>query len=104
MIAFAAVGFGLAVVFPCLFSLAAKLVPNGKAAAMGYVGMVGGLPRITLPFLMGWLAQTYSLGAVFAAAAVVNAGDDNHCCHFFESQHCGRHVKTRHSNHGRNDG
>lgn len=72
VIAFACVGFGLAVVFPCLFSLAAKLVPEGKAAAMGYVGLVGGLPRVTLPFLMGWLAQTYSLGAVFAASAVVS--------------------------------
>ncbi len=72
VVAFAAVGFGLAVVFPCLFSLAAKLVPEGKAAAMGYVGLVGGLPRVTLPFLMGWLAQTYSLGAVFAASALVS--------------------------------
>ena len=71
VIAFAAVGAGLSIVFPCLFALSAKLVPNGRAAALGYVSLVGGLPRIVLPWILGWLAQNYSLGAVFGACVIV---------------------------------
>jgi predicted MFS family arabinose efflux permease len=71
VIAFAAVGAGLSIVFPCLFSLAAKLVPEARAAALGYVSMVGGLPRIVLPWVLGFLAQHYSLSAVFGACVVV---------------------------------
>lgn len=73
VIAFAAVGFGLALVFPCLFSLSAKLVPEGRAAAMGYVASVGGFPRVLTPWLLGWLAMQFSLSAVFSASAVVAA-------------------------------
>lgn len=73
VLAFAGVGLGFAVLFPCLFSLAAKLVPEAKAAALGYVIMVGGAPRVVLPWVLGWLAQHYNLGAVFAAAAVMAA-------------------------------
>jgi predicted MFS family arabinose efflux permease len=71
VLAFAGVGFGLAIVFPSLFSLAAQLVPDGRAAAMSYVATIGGIPRVILPFILGWLAQTISLGAVFAACAIV---------------------------------
>jgi MFS family permease len=71
VLAFACVGFGFAVLFPCLFSLAARLAPDGKAAAMSYVVLVGGMPRVVLPWVLGWLAQAYSLGAVFAAAAAM---------------------------------
>jgi MFS family permease len=70
--AFAAVGIGLSVVFPCLFSLAARLVPDHKAAAMGYFAMVGGTPRVVLPWVLGWVAQSYSLSAVFIVTAMVS--------------------------------
>lgn len=73
VLAFAAVGFGLAVVFPCLFSLAARLVPSGRAAALSYVATVGGVPRVMLPWLLGWLAQEISLSAVFGACVLVAA-------------------------------
>jgi hypothetical protein len=33
--------------------------------------MVGGLPRIVLPWVLGFLAQNYSLSAVFGACVVV---------------------------------
>ena len=69
VLAFAGVGFGLAVTFPCLFALAGKLAPANRAAAMSYVAAVGGAPRVILPWVMGWLASQYSLGAVFAACA-----------------------------------
>lgn len=72
-LAFAGVGFGLAITFPCLFSLAGRIVPEARAAAMGYVAAVGGAPRIILPWVLGFLASQYSLGAVFAACAAVAA-------------------------------
>ena len=71
VIAFAAVGCGLGIIFPCLFSFAGKLVPDAKAAAMAFVITVGGFPRVVFPWLLGWLAQNYSLSAVFAACVVV---------------------------------
>ncbi len=71
--AFAGVGFGLSITFPCLFSLSARIVPGARAAAMGYVAAVGGAPRIILPWVLGFLAAQYSLGAVFAACAGVAA-------------------------------
>ena len=69
--AFAVVGFGLAVVFPTLFSMAAKLVPEAPAAALGFVSGVGGLPRMVLPLILGTLAQAYGLRIIYAAAAIV---------------------------------
>ena len=71
VIAFAAVGCGLGVIFPCLFSFVGKLVPEDKAAAMGFVITVGGLPRVIFPWLLGALASNYSLSAVFAACSIM---------------------------------
>ncbi len=71
VLAFAVTGFGLAVVFPTLFSIAAKLVPEARAAALGFVSGVGGLARIVLPIILGTLAQAYGLRIIYAAAALV---------------------------------
>lgn len=73
VLAFAAVGIGLSVVFPCLFSLAARLVPDRKAAAMGYFAMIGGTPRVVLPWVLGAVAQNYGLSSVFIVTALVSA-------------------------------
>ncbi len=70
--AFAAVGIGLSVVFPCLFAMAARLVPDHKAAAMGYFAMVGGTPRVALPWILGAAAQSYGLSSVFVVTAMVS--------------------------------
>jgi MFS family permease len=70
--AFTAVGFGLAVTFPCLFSLTGQLVPHNRAAAMGFMATIGGAPRIVLPWILGLLAASYGVSAVFAACAVVS--------------------------------
>jgi hypothetical protein len=69
-LAFAAVGVGLALVFPCLFSLAGRLSPHARAAAMSYTAMIGGLPRVTLPWVLGVLAASNSVHTVFSACAV----------------------------------
>jgi MFS family permease len=73
VLAFAAVGIGLSVVFPCLFALAAQLAPERKAAAMGYFAMVGGTPRVVLPWVLGAVAQIYGLSSVFVVTAIVSA-------------------------------
>lgn len=69
--AFASVGIGLAAIFPCLFSIATRLVPEARAASLAYISGIGGLPRIALPILLGTLAQAYGLNAIFGAAAAV---------------------------------
>jgi MFS family permease len=69
--AFAITGFGLAVVFPTLYSMAARLVPEARAAALSFVSGVGGLPRMVLPLILGALAQAYGLRTIYAAAAIV---------------------------------
>jgi MFS family permease len=71
VLAFAAVGFGLASVFPCLFALAGNIVPDGRAAAMGFVAGVGGLPRVALPWILGFVASQGGVSAVFGASAFV---------------------------------
>ena len=70
--AFTAVGFGLAVTFPCLFSLTGQLVPQARAVAMGYMASIGGLPRVTMPYILGLLAASYGVSAVFAACTAVS--------------------------------
>ena len=69
VLAFAVTGCGLALIFPCMFSLAAHLVPQARAAGLGLASMVSGPPRILLPLLLGWLAQTQGLSSIYIAAA-----------------------------------
>jgi MFS family permease len=69
--AFALVGVGFAISFPTLMSFAARSAPQSRAAAMGYVTAVSGVPRSLAPWIFGWLASAYSLSAVFAASAMI---------------------------------
>ena len=73
VLAFAAAGIGLASIFPCLFSITAKLVPDSRASALAFVSAVGGPPRILLPIGLGMLAQNHGLNAIYGAAALVAA-------------------------------
>ena len=70
VIAFAIVGLGLALVFPSLFSLAASLAPESRAAALGLVSAVSGPPRIVLPIVLGIIAGAYGLSAIYVAATI----------------------------------
>jgi MFS family permease len=72
VLAFAGVGVGLSVVFPCLFAMAARLVPDRKAAAMGYFAMIGGAPRVVLPWVLGSVAASNGLSSVFIVTALVS--------------------------------
>ena len=69
VIAFAVSGVGLGLIFPCLFSVAARLAPESRAAALGLVSFVSGPPRILLPLLLGFLAQNYGLSSIYIAAS-----------------------------------
>ncbi len=71
VLAFATAGIGLASIFPCLFSITARLVPEARASALAFVSAVGGTPRILLPIGLGMLAQNYGLNAIYGAAAGV---------------------------------
>lgn len=66
--AFAVAGCGLALIFPCLFSIAARQAPDSRAAALSLASAVSGPPRIFLPMLLGVLAQGYGLSAIYVAA------------------------------------
>jgi MFS family permease len=69
VIAFAVTGTGLGLIFPCLFSVAARLAPNSRAAALGLVSAVSGPARVISPLLLGFLAQNYGLNTIYVAAA-----------------------------------
>lgn len=73
LLGFGAVGLGLSVVYPLVFSAAGNHpeLPSGRAvasvASMGYGGFLAGPP------LLGWLAQWTSLQVVMATIVVLSA-------------------------------
>jgi predicted MFS family arabinose efflux permease len=71
--AFAVAGGGLGLIFPCLFSIAVRLAPQSRAAALSLASAVSGPPRIFLPMLLGVLAQGYGLSAIYGAAGMACA-------------------------------
>ncbi len=70
VIAFAISGVGLGLIFPCLFSVSARLAPESRAAALGLASVVSGPPRVLLPLLLGFLAQNYGLNSIYIAASM----------------------------------
>lgn len=70
IVAFAVTGMGLGLIFPCLFSVAAKLAPEARPAALGLVSFVSGPARICFPFLLGAIAQAYGLNMIYLAAGL----------------------------------
>jgi hypothetical protein len=53
VVAFAAVGLGTAVLFPCIFAVAARLVPGNHAGALSFVSLLTALPRTLAPYGFG---------------------------------------------------
>ena len=70
VLAFAVAGIGLSLIFPIMFSMAARLAPDARATALAFVSAVGGPPRIILPIILGSLANAYGLSAIFIAAGM----------------------------------
>ncbi len=73
VVAFAAVGFGLSILCPCLFNMAAAQVPANRAAGLSFISTVAGLPRILAPWVFGWIATIYSTSFAFGLCTVVLA-------------------------------
>ncbi len=71
--AFALVGLGTAPLIPCIFALAAGRIPENRAAAIGFVSGVAGLPRTLAPWLFGWIAASVSTSFAFALCTAVLA-------------------------------
>jgi MFS family permease len=70
-ISFAAMGFGLAIICPCLFNMATTLTPHNRAAGISFISAIAGVPRIMAPFVFGWIATTSSTSTAFGLCAVI---------------------------------
>ncbi len=73
VIAFALVGFGLAILFPCLFNMAAAQVPANRGASLGFVSLIAGPPRVLAPWAFGWIATGHSMSFAFGLCALLLA-------------------------------
>ena len=65
VVAFACAGLGLSLLCPCLFNMAANQMPANRAAALGFISMIAGAPRIIAPWLFGWIAASQSTSFAF---------------------------------------
>lgn len=65
VVAFACAGLGLSLLCPCLFNMAANQMPANRAAALGFISMIAGAPRIMAPWLFGWIAASQSTSFAF---------------------------------------
>jgi MFS family permease len=65
VVAFALAGLGLSMLCPCLFNMAASQMPANRAAALGFISMIAGAPRIMAPWLFGWIAASQSTSFAF---------------------------------------
>jgi hypothetical protein len=70
VISFAAVGFGLALLIPSIFALAARLVPENRAGALSFVSMLTAVPRILAPLGFGFVAAEFGTAFAFGLVAV----------------------------------
>lgn len=70
VIAFAVVGFGTAVLIPCVFALAASYVPGNRAGGLGFVALLSGGPRVLAPWIFGWAASVIGINGAFGLLAI----------------------------------
>jgi fucose permease len=70
--AFAIAGAGLGLIYPCLVSVAARLAPDARAAALGYQAAVSGPARLGMPAIQGFVARGYGLNAIYGLAAAAS--------------------------------
>jgi hypothetical protein len=69
VVSFAAVGFGLALLIPCVFALSANLVPENRAGALSFVSLLTAVPRILAPLGFGLVAAAYGTSFAFGLVA-----------------------------------
>lgn len=68
--AFAAVGLGLALLIPCIFSMAAGLIPENRAGALSFVSLLTALPRCAAPGVFGIIAAGLGISTAFGLVAL----------------------------------
>jgi len=73
VVAFAGVGFGLAILCPCLFNMAASQVLANRSAGLSFAALIAGPPRILAPWIFGWVATSQSTSFAFGLCAVLMA-------------------------------
>jgi fucose permease len=65
-------GFGVGALFPLALSLALTVAADQADAASGLVSLGSGLAILAAPFLLGWLADSYSLEQAFVIVALLD--------------------------------
>jgi MFS family permease len=70
VLAFATVGFGLALLMPCIFSMSANLVPGNRAGALSFVSLLTAAPRVLAPLAFGLVAARFGTPTAFALISV----------------------------------
>ena len=70
VLAFAGVGFGVALLIPCIFGLAARLVPENRAGALSFVSLLTAVPRILAPLAFGYMAEAFGTASAFGLVAL----------------------------------
>ena len=68
---FALVGTGVAVLMPCLLTMAARQTPANRSAGMSVAMLIAGLPRIAAPSIFGEVAEAFSTRAAFSLCAII---------------------------------
>lgn len=71
VLAFALVGFGTAVLIPCIFALAAAELPGARVAGIATVATIAGLPRVLAPWVFGLIAAQASMSFAFGLTTVL---------------------------------
>lgn len=72
IVALGMTGFGVGALFPLALSLALTVAADQADAASGLVSLGSGLAILAAPFLLGWLADSYSLEQAFVIVALLD--------------------------------
>ena len=70
VMAFAGVGFGVALLIPCIFGLSARLVPENRAGALSFVSLLTAVPRVLAPLAFGYMAEAFGTASAFGLVAL----------------------------------
>jgi MFS family permease len=70
---FAVIGFGTACVIPSIFALSAGYVAANRAAGIGFVSLIAGVPRTLAPWTFGFIAEHHTMSFAFGLCAVAYA-------------------------------
>ena len=70
VLSFAGVGFGVALLIPCILGLSARLVPENRAGALSFVSLLTAVPRVFAPLAFGSMAEAFGTASAFGFVAL----------------------------------